>query len=101
VAADGADGVADDDRSCAVWPVGAADDVLAIDETGFVKKRIRSAEGQRQYSGAAGGGRELGPRPPASPGAAAPAAKPRHPGASRHLVMLGPSVNPPHLNESA
>jgi hypothetical protein len=57
VAADGADGVADDDRSCAVWPVGAADDVLAIDETGFVKKRIRSAEGQWQYSGAAGGSR--------------------------------------------
>jgi SRSO17 transposase len=47
-------GVRDDIRAYAVRHLGAADGVLVIDETGFVKKGTRSAGVQRQYSGTAG-----------------------------------------------
>jgi SRSO17 transposase len=49
-----ADGVRDDVRAFVVDTIGAADAVLAGDETGFVKKGVRSAGVQRQYSGTAG-----------------------------------------------
>jgi SRSO17 transposase len=48
------DGVRDDVRAFVVERLGAADGVLILDDTGFVKKGIRSAGVQRQYSGTAG-----------------------------------------------
>jgi SRSO17 transposase len=49
-----AGGVRDDVRAYVVRHLGAADGVLVVDETGFVKKGTRSAGVQRQYSGTAG-----------------------------------------------
>ena len=48
------DGVRDDVRGYVVEQLGDRDGVLIADETGFVKKGIRSAGVQRQYSGTAG-----------------------------------------------
>ena len=48
------DGVRDDVRGYVVRHLGAADGVLVVDETGFVKKGVKSAGVQRQYSGTAG-----------------------------------------------
>lgn len=48
------DGVRDDVRVYVVDRLGAPDAELAADETGFLKKGVRSAGGQRQYSGTAG-----------------------------------------------
>jgi SRSO17 transposase len=48
------DGVRDDVRGYVVERLGSADGVLMVDDTGFVKKGIRSAGVQRQYSGTAG-----------------------------------------------
>ena len=49
-----ADGVRDDVRAYAARHLGSADGVLVVDETGFVKKGVKSAGVQRQYSGTAG-----------------------------------------------
>jgi SRSO17 transposase len=49
-----ADGVRDDVRAYVAGHLGSADGVLVIDETGFVKKGVKSAGVQRQYSGTAG-----------------------------------------------
>src|SRR5215467_8027256 len=49
-----ADGVRDDVRGYVARHLGAADGVLVVDETGFLKKGARSAGVQRQYSGTAG-----------------------------------------------
>jgi SRSO17 transposase len=49
-----ADAVRDDLRRYVVEHLGDADGVLVLDETGFVKKGIKSAGVQRQYSGTAG-----------------------------------------------
>ena len=49
-----ADGVRDDVRGYVVRHLGSADGVLAVDETGFVKKGTRLAWVQQQYSGTAG-----------------------------------------------
>ena len=49
-----ADAVRDDLRSYVVEHLGAADAVLVVDETGFLKKGTHSAGVQRQYSGTAG-----------------------------------------------
>lgn len=49
-----ADAVRDDLRRYAAENVGDRDGVLIVDETGFVKKGIKSAGVQRQYSGTAG-----------------------------------------------
>jgi SRSO17 transposase len=49
-----ADGVRDDVRAYVASHLGAADGVLVVDETGFIKKGTRSAGVQRQYSGTAG-----------------------------------------------
>ena len=49
-----ADGVRDDVRAYAVEHLGEPDGVLIVDETGFLKKGIKSAGVQRQYSGTAG-----------------------------------------------
>ena len=54
-----ADGVRDDVRAYVAAHLGAADGVLVVDETGFLKKGTRSAGVQRQYSGTAGPGGEL------------------------------------------
>jgi SRSO17 transposase len=48
------DGVRDDVRAYVVERLAAADGVLMVDDTGFVKKGTRSAGVQRQYSGTAG-----------------------------------------------
>src|SRR5438552_15259755 len=48
------DGVRDDVRACVIEQLGGRDGVLIADETGFIKKGIRSAGVQRQYSGTAG-----------------------------------------------
>jgi len=48
------DGVRDDVRGYVVRHLGAADGVLVVDETGFVKKGVKSAGVQWQYSGTAG-----------------------------------------------
>ncbi len=48
------DGVRDDVRAYVVERLGDPDAVLAADETGFLKKGVRSAGVQRQYSGTAG-----------------------------------------------
>jgi SRSO17 transposase len=48
------DGVRDDLRSYVVRHLGSADGVLVVDETGFLKKGVKSAGVQRQYSGTAG-----------------------------------------------
>jgi SRSO17 transposase len=48
------DGVRDDVRDYVVKHLGDADGVLVVDETGFVKKGVRSAGVQRQYCGTAG-----------------------------------------------
>src|SRR5499427_7893141 len=48
------DGVRDDVRGYVVRHLGAADGVLVVDETGFVKKGVKSAGVQRQYPGTAG-----------------------------------------------
>jgi SRSO17 transposase len=48
------DGVRDDLRDLVVEHLGDQDAVVVIDETGFLKKGIRSAGVQRQYSGTAG-----------------------------------------------
>ncbi|MCP2353493.1 SRSO17 transposase [Nonomuraea thailandensis] len=49
-----ADAVRDDLRAYVVEHLGAADGVLVVDETGFIKKGDKSAGVQRQYSGTAG-----------------------------------------------
>jgi SRSO17 transposase len=49
-----ADAVRDDLRSYVVEHLGDAGAVLVLDETGFVKKGVKSAGVQRQYSGTAG-----------------------------------------------
>lgn len=48
------DGVRDDVRAYVARHLGAADGVLVVDETGFLKKGTKSAGVQRQYSGTAG-----------------------------------------------
>jgi SRSO17 transposase len=48
------DGLRDDVRAYVTSHLGAADGVLIVDETGFIKKGTRSAGVQRQYSGTAG-----------------------------------------------
>jgi SRSO17 transposase len=48
------DGLRDDVRAYVVRHLGAADGVLVVDETGFLKKGVKSAGVQRQYSGTAG-----------------------------------------------
>jgi SRSO17 transposase len=48
------DGVRDDVRAYVARHLGAADGVLVMDETGFLKKGTKSAGVQRQYSGTAG-----------------------------------------------
>ena len=48
------DGVRDDVRGYVVEHLGDAGGVLIADDTGFLKKGIRSAGVQRQYSGTAG-----------------------------------------------
>jgi SRSO17 transposase len=48
------DGVRDDLRGYVVEQFGDRDAVLILDDTGFVKKGVRSAGVQRQYSGTAG-----------------------------------------------
>jgi SRSO17 transposase len=48
------DGVRDDVRDYVVEQLGDPDGVLIVDDTGFVKKGVRSAGVQRQYSGTAG-----------------------------------------------
>jgi SRSO17 transposase len=48
------DALRDDLRSYVVKHLGAADGVLIVDETGFLKKGTRSAGVARQYSGTAG-----------------------------------------------
>jgi SRSO17 transposase len=48
------DGVRDDVRAYAVEHLGDPDGVLVVDETGFLKKGVKSAGVQRQYSGTAG-----------------------------------------------
>jgi SRSO17 transposase len=49
-----ADGVREDLRAYAVEHLGDPDGVLVVDETGFLKKGVKSAGVQRQYSGTAG-----------------------------------------------
>ncbi len=49
-----ADGVRDDVRDYVVETIGDKDAVLIGDDTGFLKKGVRSAGVQRQYSGTAG-----------------------------------------------
>ena len=49
-----ADAVRDDLRAYVGEHLGAPDGVLVLDETGFLKKGVRSAGVQRQYSGTAG-----------------------------------------------
>jgi SRSO17 transposase len=49
-----ADEVLDDVRDYVVEHLGDRDAVLIVDDTGFLKKGIRSAAVQRQYSGTAG-----------------------------------------------
>src|SRR5580698_10258377 len=49
-----AGGVRDDVRGYVARHLGSADGVLVVDETGFIKKGIRAAGVQRQYSGTAG-----------------------------------------------
>ena len=48
------DGVRDDVRDHVIEQLGDRDGVLILDDTGFVKKGVRSAGVQRQYSGTAG-----------------------------------------------
>ena len=48
------DGVRDDVRAYVVRHLGSAGGVLVVDETGFIKKGLKSAGVQRQYSGTAG-----------------------------------------------
>src|SRR5215471_10992266 len=48
------DGVRDDVRGYVIKQLGDEDGVLIADDTGFLKKGIRSAGVQRQYSGTAG-----------------------------------------------
>jgi SRSO17 transposase len=48
------DGVRDDVRGHVIEQLGDRAGVLILDDTGFVKKRVRSAGVQRQYSGTAG-----------------------------------------------
>src|SRR5215471_14493907 len=48
------DGVRDDVRAYVLEQLGDEDGVLIADDTGFLKKGIRSAGVQRQYSGTAG-----------------------------------------------
>ncbi|MGH7749124.1 MAG: IS701 family transposase, partial [Candidatus Dormibacteria bacterium] len=48
------DGVRDDVRGYVVERLGDSDGVLILDDTGFLKKGVRSAGVQRQYSGTAG-----------------------------------------------
>src|SRR3954470_8005884 len=50
----GADEVLDDVRDYVVEHLGDRDAVLIVDDTGFLKKGMRSAGVQRQYSGTAG-----------------------------------------------
>jgi SRSO17 transposase len=49
-----ADAVRDDVRGFVLEHLGAEDGVLAVDETGFIKKGTRSAGVQRQYTGTSG-----------------------------------------------
>ena len=48
------EGVRDEVRAYAVEHLGDVDGVLVVDETGFLKKGVKSAGVQRQYSGTAG-----------------------------------------------
>ena len=52
-----ADAVRDDVRGYVVEQLGDPGGVLAVDETGFLKKGSKSAGVARQYSGTAGGSR--------------------------------------------
>lgn len=49
-----ADGVRDDVRDFVIESIGDKDAVLIGDDTGFLKKGVRSAGVQRQYPGTAG-----------------------------------------------
>jgi SRSO17 transposase len=49
-----ADGIRDDLRDYVAEHLGDPDGVLVVDETGFLKKGVKSAGVQRQYSGTAG-----------------------------------------------
>ncbi|WP_432159284.1 IS701 family transposase, partial [Streptomyces sp. bgisy153] len=49
-----ADAVRDEVRTFVLEHLGAEDGVLAVDETGFIKKGTRSAGVQRQYTGTSG-----------------------------------------------
>src|SRR3954451_3527829 len=49
-----ADAVRDDVRAIAVEHLGAQDAILVVDETGDVKKGVRTVGVQRQYTGTAG-----------------------------------------------
>lgn len=49
------DGVRDDVQAYVIEHLGAADGILVLDETGFLKKGKHSVGVKRQYSGAAGG----------------------------------------------
>ena len=53
------DGVRDDVRDYVIEHLGEPGGVLIVDDTGFLKKGVRSAGVQRQYSGTAGPDREL------------------------------------------
>ena len=64
------DGVRDDLRGYVVEHLGEPGGVLIVDETGFLKKGLKSAGVQRQYSGTAGRGTSASsvcsaPTPPA------------------------------------
>lgn len=48
------DDIRDDLQEYATGKLGANDGILIIDDTGFIKKGVTSAEVQRQYSGSAG-----------------------------------------------
>lgn len=48
------EGVREDERAIAVELLGDPEGILVVDETGFVKKGIKSAGVKRQYSGTAG-----------------------------------------------
>jgi FOG: Transposase len=48
-----ADAVRDDLQAYVIEPLGDADGVLVLDETGFIKKGLRSVGVKRQYSGTA------------------------------------------------
>jgi hypothetical protein len=74
-----ADGIRDGLRAYAVEHLGERAGVLVVDETGFLKKGVKSAGVQRQYSGTAGRieNCQLGHRVPARPDRTRPDLRPR------------------------